>query len=522
MIALLDALRARTNDYSAEERRFREITGRPLVGDPLDRRNGDPLPVTKSASVVIAAWNARNTIRQVMLAIEASTFNERYGSQLEVVVVDDGSTDDTWQLLKRLRCNLNLHLVRQQNFGQYSALNLAIDAAQGDIIISCDDDMILTPGTIEAMMLRHEVLDNVLLIGFRYHGVADDPRIRADRIVSHLHGLPVAFERDERVTFHWAGWPESLCAETNHLKDLHGAQQLYVTDGVSLDGDAWDLPRMVYGALFSLPRRDYAEMGGYDELFVGWGFGDTLIGAKAFAVGKYIVPVYEAVGFHVAHADRRPNKWADAEMNFARLQQLRALDVRAAMAAPQRDRGTLERLHRRRRSEGASRVRCDRSIVAESAVARGTRSLALGEYRLAFEAFAAAPSPRRLAGQGRAFDRLGDYASAAACFEECCRLDPEDGESAARLAMALAGQGHFAEGQRRLRQASSCPRNAAWLGHLTSHSGTEHASRGSRYSEQQLYRWAARDFEAALLHDPENREWTAARQTARSAVEFSG
>lgn len=520
MTTLADALRRRINDYSDLERRFRDETGRELIGNPLDAPAARPVPITRSASVVIAAWNARRTIRQVVLAIEASTFARRYGSQLEVVIVDDGSTDDTWELLRDLRCDVNLLLLRHENTGQYRALNTAIDAAQGDIVVSCDDDMILTPGTLEAIMLRHQVLDDVLLIGFRYNGEPTDPRIQVESVIRELDALPLSFEHDERVTFHWPGWPENVCAETAHLKRLHGGQQMPVTDGATPDGDAWDLPRLVYGALFSLPRRDFQAIGGYDEAFVGWGFGDTLIGAKAYALGNFIVPLYDAVGLHVTHADRRADKWADADANVARLRRAQAAAWPPGAPGRRVRRVGRERLDRRRGPCSAAGGSGEPARPRETGAGeRGPRLFALGRYHEAIAAFDAAPAPLRLAGQGRAYERLHEYAAARDCFDEWSRLDDEDAESAARMAMALAAQGRFDEGRRRMREAQSRRRNTAWLDYLVTHAGSAHATRGRKFLDEQLFAWAARDFAAALLHEPDNRDWAAAWDTARTAAE---
>src|SRR5216110_1641275 len=101
------------NDYTALEVTYRTVTGGELVIDPyLSILNTGP-ELTLSASVVIPAWNACGTLEQCLVAIEQSTFNRKYQEQLEAVVVDDGSTDGTWELLQRLRLNVRLKAVRQ-------------------------------------------------------------------------------------------------------------------------------------------------------------------------------------------------------------------------------------------------------------------------------------------------------------------------------------------------------------------------------------------------------------------------
>ena len=56
--------------------------------------------LTTSASVVIPAWDACETLEQCLIAIGQSSYNRKYSEQLEAVVVDNGSTDGTWDLLE--------------------------------------------------------------------------------------------------------------------------------------------------------------------------------------------------------------------------------------------------------------------------------------------------------------------------------------------------------------------------------------------------------------------------------------
>ena len=111
-----------------------------------------------SASVVIPAWNAGDTLEQCLIAIEQSTFNRKYQQQLEVVVVDDGSTDCTWKLLEQLRLNVRLKAVRQAQHSRSHTQNTGIAVAEGDVIICFDANMILMPFSIEEMVRRHQVL----------------------------------------------------------------------------------------------------------------------------------------------------------------------------------------------------------------------------------------------------------------------------------------------------------------------------------------------------------------------------
>ena len=69
-------------------------------------------------------------------------------SDFEVVVVDDGSTDDTADLLTGFRSPYRLRVERQANAGQAAALNRGIEVAVGRYCLFLDDDIVADEGLV--------------------------------------------------------------------------------------------------------------------------------------------------------------------------------------------------------------------------------------------------------------------------------------------------------------------------------------------------------------------------------------
>ncbi len=87
-------------------------------------------------SVIVAAFNAEKSIEAACRSALAQTY-----PALEVIVVDDGSTDTTAQLVAALALeDARLHLIRQPNLGVAAARNRAIQAAQGEFLAPLDAD----------------------------------------------------------------------------------------------------------------------------------------------------------------------------------------------------------------------------------------------------------------------------------------------------------------------------------------------------------------------------------------------
>ncbi|MDQ6799371.1 MAG: glycosyltransferase, partial [Acidobacteriota bacterium] len=109
-----------------------------------------------SVSVVIAAFNEQKVISRTIRAVLANRYEP-----LEIIVVDDGSSDGTSdEVVRDFADHQNLRLLRQPNGGKASALNRGIAQATGEIIIALDADTIFGRHTI-AYLVRHFVNDDV-------------------------------------------------------------------------------------------------------------------------------------------------------------------------------------------------------------------------------------------------------------------------------------------------------------------------------------------------------------------------
>lgn len=95
-------------------------------------------------SVVIPTYNRSEILSECLKALFKQDFDP---NQFEIIVVDDGSQDDTQEVLQKLqkKSPVNLTFFRQSNQGQGVARNKGISQASGDIILLLGDDIIATP-----------------------------------------------------------------------------------------------------------------------------------------------------------------------------------------------------------------------------------------------------------------------------------------------------------------------------------------------------------------------------------------
>jgi cellulose synthase/poly-beta-1,6-N-acetylglucosamine synthase-like glycosyltransferase/peptidoglycan/xylan/chitin deacetylase (PgdA/CDA1 family) len=98
-------------------------------------------PVSLPVSIVVPAYNEKAGIEQALRSFLTSDH------PVEVVVVDDGSTDGTGDTVDGLNLP-GVTLIRQQNAGKPTALNAGIRAAQHDLLVLVDGDTRFEPDTV--------------------------------------------------------------------------------------------------------------------------------------------------------------------------------------------------------------------------------------------------------------------------------------------------------------------------------------------------------------------------------------
>ena len=221
----------------------------------------------------------------------------------EVVVVDDGSTDTTAEVLTEAAEHLPLRVVAGGGLGRAGARNLGARHARGERLVFCDDDVLVGTRFVAEHRARcgpdrfvHGRLRELPAAEYlvRTLGAAPYERIREARDVVHSgqsdnprHGLKAnALER---------------AVEAMHTGDLPDAVPWLgcVGANVSMRRDLWD------------------RVGGFDPGFGEvWGCEDLELGLRLYRAGARRDLAPDALGVHLTH--RRPRRWDEHAQNMAR------------------------------------------------------------------------------------------------------------------------------------------------------------------------------------------------------------
>lgn len=101
--------------------------------------------VTETVSVIVPAYNEKECIAATINSLRASDH------PIEIIVVDDGSTDETAAIVRALNYP-DVRLVRQANGGKPAALNNGIRHARHEIVVMIDGDTVFEPKTISTLV----------------------------------------------------------------------------------------------------------------------------------------------------------------------------------------------------------------------------------------------------------------------------------------------------------------------------------------------------------------------------------
>jgi cellulose synthase/poly-beta-1,6-N-acetylglucosamine synthase-like glycosyltransferase/peptidoglycan/xylan/chitin deacetylase (PgdA/CDA1 family) len=130
------------------------------------RRSG-PRNRAPPVTAVVPAYNEQAVIAQCLTALCRS----RYPNLVEIIVVDDGSTDDTAGVVAAMAArDRRIRLIRQPNRGKATALNRAFVEATTTVVVTLDADTVFTPDTVSRLA----------------RGFATDPRGRLGAVAGNV------------------------------------------------------------------------------------------------------------------------------------------------------------------------------------------------------------------------------------------------------------------------------------------------------------------------------------------------
>jgi GT2 family glycosyltransferase len=205
-------------------------------------------------TVVLPCYNARATLERALQTLEAQDVPE---DVFEIIVVDDGSTDGTGEMIRDWSSPVTLRLVQQPNRGAAAARNLGAMRAQGEVLLFLDPDVFADPGLVRAHLRHYTAGTRPLAVQGR---TSPDPATLVTPFMHTSHLMPI---------------PDLTIRREDNLSPFH-----------------------VFGRNFSVSRTAYQTIGGFDEGFRGYGWEDVEFAFRFCRAGGRIKYEPDACGTH--------------------------------------------------------------------------------------------------------------------------------------------------------------------------------------------------------------------------------
>ncbi len=195
--------------------------------------------MTPKASIIIPTFNRKGILKKTLLAITNQSI-----SDYEIILIDDGSTDGTEEMVKNLKTNHPIRYIDQPNRGRAVARNNGIRHAKGAIIIFIDSDIVVNHTFVEAHLKEHAKTSSTIVNG----------------VVINTSNFEDPASEEHKIT---------------------------------------DYSRASFATGNSSVRKDFLLKAGlFDEDFNQYGWEDLELGHRLLALGLKKVKATDAIGYH--------------------------------------------------------------------------------------------------------------------------------------------------------------------------------------------------------------------------------
>lgn len=252
-----------------------------------------------ACTVVVPTYNRTGLLRHTLDSLCRQHLPD--GDRFEVVVSDDGSTDDTEALVAGYRDRLDVRWFFQEDEGYRvaRARNVGIEHARADVCVFVDSGVILHSGALAAHLAAHrETSAPTAVVGYVLcfnEGNEDGQEILDSLDLADPDASFAAFTAEGR-------WPDIR-------------EDYYERYGEDLD--ALTAPWLMWwtcnaSATTALLR----ETGGFDEAYRSWGAEDVDLGYRLRTAGARFVLRRDAAALHVPHPKSYEDNMRSAALNY--------------------------------------------------------------------------------------------------------------------------------------------------------------------------------------------------------------
>ncbi|PFP23559.1 hypothetical protein COJ96_23565 [Bacillus sp. AFS073361] len=277
-------------------------------------------------SIIIPSLNKYPLNLLTLFSLEYQTFNP---SKMEVILIDDASTDQTEEKLKGYMPPYHFKYIRnEKNLGRASVRNLGIRTARGSTLIFLDAEMITEPDFVEKHQKFHQSKNKHILSGVMHSKIIYScifPEFTPEKICT----IATLTKKDNLLNSRFNKYKDSIKQPYPLLEKSDIARKAFkdigvvtypwfqtITDNFAADLEGFSFPWMAFlTGNVSIQKEFITQAGLFDEDFVLYGYEDWELGYRLYKMGATYITGNDLITYHQEHPVGK-SKWKEAINNL--------------------------------------------------------------------------------------------------------------------------------------------------------------------------------------------------------------
>jgi len=249
-------------------------------------------------SIVIPTYNRANLLNFTLLSLVNQTINK---SLFEVIIVDDGSTDNTKEIVSNFKEEMRINYYYQEDIGYRvaSARNLGVTKSNGEFILFIDSGIILDPDCVKQHLVSHRNSDKELVV------------------VGYVFGIEEEYDHNEtllkKIDFHNPKDTINKFINANEYTDIREVVYESCNDDIMQLQAPW---AVFWTGNLSLRKTAIEEVSGFDIGFDQcWGVEDIDLGYRISQNNITMILNRQAASIHCPHYSNTNEKLKQEYVN---------------------------------------------------------------------------------------------------------------------------------------------------------------------------------------------------------------
>ncbi len=242
------------------------------------------------ASIVIPTFNKASRLKYMLCGLQDQDIGK---DEFEVIIINDGSTDDTEEVVKQFEDKINIKFIFEENSGQATARNKGIAIAQNEIILFLDDDILVGPDLVRLHVEEHSKNSNSIVLG-------------------KINLVPASNFDEVAKIIDSEGYQQAFCKIADYTCEDWYLDMVEAIYRKGLNDIAWIC---FTGGNSSIEKKDIENLHGFDTEFYRWGPEDIELGYRCKKAGLKFRYCNNLLGFHIDKYKDRAQMMSDTARN---------------------------------------------------------------------------------------------------------------------------------------------------------------------------------------------------------------